>query len=61
MARSLNDLWYKFLGDLGYSGSFNDRFYAYLLDQTKPPVWLLSGGSWNDEGRWFDNSVWEDM
>lgn len=34
MATQLNELWYKYLGDLGYTGAFNDRMQKWLLDQT---------------------------
>lgn len=25
-----------------------------------PPVWILDGGVWNDDGIWIDEEEWED-
>ena len=24
------------------------------------PIWILDGGTWNDEGVWVDTESWED-
>jgi hypothetical protein len=29
-------------------------------DVTPVNPWILSGGTWNDEGDWYDSEFWED-
>lgn len=29
-------------------------------DESLTSPWILSGGTWNDNGEWDDSEVWED-
>lgn len=56
-----NDLFYKYLGSLGYEGALNDRRVAWLKDFFPDDApWILTSGEWNDTGAWRDESNWND-
>ena len=58
-----NDRWYRYAADRGISGALPDKLkelFCSALFNTPLVIWLLEGGTWNDEGVWLDDEVWED-